>query len=404
MTTAPPPILVLPWQDDFGDTSVLPFCRATLFLLTNQLTLYTPLKVKVLPFDKAFTCDVVTEAVLAKEAWQEIPLKQGSGIVLTATVSGAGHGLDEPPSSSLLFTLVDVVQRQILSQWRPDCDMESETSGEDAEHYTCIQQLSDGLAQWLLQYWFGLQAEGYWAVLQQQPLTNNSVVLQQLLAAENLASENHTVDQRINLYQQVLVAMPTQETALLNLARLYQTQQQYSEVLACYQQLLSSSQAQPAVKAYYANEAGICQAILKNRRGAKSHWYKAIALFPGFILPYLNLAHQLEEENDLTEAEVLFLKAQALEPADLRTTYSLARIYSKTSQWDRALKQYQQQLDTDNQDAWCYNNIANCYLQLHRSREAQLHFRKAVQLDPASEAGQYAQFVLHQLSQVEPTA
>src|SRR5688572_32066351 len=58
-----------------------------------------------------------------------------------------------------------------------------------------------------------------------------------------------------------------------------------------------------------------------------------------------------------------------LAPEDFRSVISLARVYSKMGQWEKALVQYQQQLQLEADDPWCHSDMATCYLNLGRSEE-----------------------------------
>ncbi len=365
------------------------------FQLTNKLALYTKLRLKTLPHE----ADLGLSTLPGSKHAQFLYNKQDTALLV---VGGYHHSAELSSGRVLRFKLLDLAKKQLLSQW--DFDLKgrlSSASPDDEALFNQSKALSDGLGKWLLDC-VQLDESDNSFLWPEGSIVNNSQGLEKLINAEVLSNQDYSLESRMALYEEVIAQQPEQETALLNLAKLKQGKQEYRQALSYYQQLVQTSRALPSIKAYYANEAGICQAILKNSEAAQHFWRQAIGLQPSFLLPYLNLAHLLEEENQLEEAEALFVKAQEIKSSDPRTAYSLARIYSKTSQWEKALIQYQYQLDADKNghpDPWCYSNIANCYLQLQRTREAELHFKKTVQLDANGEAGEYAAFVLAQLKQ-----
>lgn len=356
-----------------------------LFLLTNQMALHTPIRLRVLPYDADLNLSVMPGSNKAEEVVRQF----NSTYIVVCGYHRASSGSAD---RVLRFKLLDINQQQLLSQWDFTEGQGLTASTTDEYRFSISQQLSQGFINWLTRCFLSNKHPGV-----NRPFVQQLESLKKLLEAEALMLDSDALEKRMELYEAVLKTEPEQETALLNLARLKQSQQQYKQAFTYYQQLLKSSAALPSMQAYFANEAGICQAVLKNGELAQKYWTQSLESLPTFILPYLNLAHLLEEEDKLAESESLFLKVQQMDPTDPRTAYSLARIYSKTSRWEEALKQYQYQLDANSDDPWCYSNIANCYLQLQRSREAALHFKMVVKLDPDGEAGQYADFVLTQL-------
>lgn len=231
--------------------------------------------------------------------------------------------------------------------------------------------------------------ESLWG-LPEHRLVYSFEALLQLADAETQAEPAQKVDS----YLQLLSYDPRMEVAYAQLGKLAKQQRQYEVAASYYQNAVTVSQAPVWVQAQYATEQGVCLALQGQTAAAIEAWEHALALNPNFLSPYLNMAHTYESQGDLELAERLFLQAQAINPADSRLYYNLARIYSRTNQWAKALAQYQGQLMLDADDPWCHSNIATCFLQLDNEIEASYHLNKAVELDANGEAGQYAQLIL----------
>ncbi|MBY0450509.1 MAG: tetratricopeptide repeat protein [Cyanobacteria bacterium] len=205
------------------------------------------------------------------------------------------------------------------------------------------------------------------------------------------------LENRMKALEKATELDPMNELAHFNLGKLYKSLGNHRQSVQHYRKAFEVSRASGKVRALYATDAGICCALLGEYKPAIQWWDRAIDITPSYINPYMNIAHAYEEQEDYEQSEKYFLKAQAIAPKDIRTAYSLARIYSKIGEWTKALEQYKQQLAGDDSDPWCHSNIATCYLQLGDNSKAKLHLEKTAQLDPEGEAGLYAQLILTEL-------
>lgn len=157
----------------------------------------------------------------------------------------------------------------------------------------------------------------------------------------------------------------------------------------------------PRQLALCATEIGICHALIQNHEHAHQWWKTAIFDDPTYLNPYINLAHALEEQGNIVEAEAYFKKASEIAPNDTRVFYNLARLYSKLELWDQAITSYERQMALEPNNAWLHSNLANCYLQKGRIPEAKSHLLRTVELDPDGEAGRCANFILSGLLAAE---
>lgn len=227
-------------------------------------------------------------------------------------------------------------------------------------------------------------------VIAESALTKNYESLIKLAQAN---SENDGA-KKLQLLVEAVNADPSLDLAYLQLAKQYKSLKQYEKAVQAYQQALKVSQARSRAKAEFATDAGICCVLVGKEEVALQWWQMAIQLDQAFINPYFNIANTLEDLNRLEEAEKYFLKAQQMAPDDYRTVYNLARLYSKMGSWDKALKQYETQLQSDGHDPWLNSDLATCHLNLGHQDEAKTYFEKTLDLDPDGEAGEYAKLVL----------
>lgn len=208
------------------------------------------------------------------------------------------------------------------------------------------------------------------------------------------AHQTLSVSEKVMLYEAAIREDESLETAYYHLARIYKSEHQYEKSVIYYRETLKVSQASVRNKASFSTEAGIACALLGRYDLALQWWLKAVEYDPGYIIPLFNIANTYEDQGNYEGAERYFLRAQTLAPDDYRTFFNLARLYSKMGVWEKALGQYQYQLQSESEDPWCHSDVATCYLHLGEPQQAKAYLEKTVALDPTGEAGQYAQLIL----------
>lgn len=222
------------------------------------------------------------------------------------------------------------------------------------------------------------------------PVSVSLKAMQLVLGAHQVSSSA----EKLALYTAALQEDPGLETAYYHLARIYRNENDYEKAVVNYRKTLEISQGSKRNKSILATDAGIACALLGKPDYALQWWIKAIEYDPTYINPYFNIANIYEDRDDYAKAEQYFMQAQRLAPDDFRTCFNLARIYSKTGAWEKALTQYRFQLQTEDTDPWCHSDVATCYLNLGDTESARQHLERTVALDPEGEAGQYAQLIL----------
>ncbi|MEM0951162.1 MAG: tetratricopeptide repeat protein [Cyanobacteria bacterium P01_H01_bin.74] len=200
--------------------------------------------------------------------------------------------------------------------------------------------------------------------------------------------------ERVELYSEALRQEEPVELAYLELAKTFKNLNDYQKSILYYREALKYSKGSSHHKSKMAAEAGISCAMLGNAVLSIKWWEKAIEYDNTFILPYLNISTVYEDQGAYSKAIDHLCTAQALDDADFRTVFSLARLYSKTGEWEKALSQYQRQLETEGNDPWCHSDLATCYLNLGNIDSARQHLEKTLQIDPEGEAGEFAKLIL----------
>jgi len=265
----------------------------------------------------------------------------------------------------------------------------------------------DGLKDFIT--WLSCQVVGvlhpetslaHWHRLQTNFFTRNIHQLEGLYKvcmdiAEDAARPESTLISMINKEPRFFAAQ-------IELGYLHKRRKSYLGALQAMQSAWHAmAEVVPRQRALCASEIGVYLALLGKHEDACKWWKTAIKEDSTLIGPYLNIAHAMEEMNNLDEAEQYFKQVTYVAPEDKRAFDNLARLYSKMELWEKAIRQYEQQLHLEPENAWAYCNMANCYLQVEGIEEAKTYLVKTLALDPEGEAGRFANFVLSGLQAAE---
>lgn len=205
-------------------------------------------------------------------------------------------------------------------------------------------------------------------------------------------------EEKIDLLNESIKSDSTMEFAYYELAKIYKKQKKYDEAINYYNKAIEKT-AILYHKAVYSNENAFCNSLNNNNQGAIENWENSIEFCPKYLNSYMNLALKYEDNNMFGKAEYYFIEYQKRDPSDCRTYLNLARLYSKTGNWLKAIDQYKTQLDVNPQDAWSHSNIGNCFLQVGKNKDAKTFFYKTIDLDPDGEAGIFAKQILESLEE-----
>lgn len=319
---------------------------------------------------------------------RQICQSQRAHFLLTGAIS---HSPEIKSDLNIQFILYDATQHELSVQATHTLSLDIENLGDGDAAQLPIEELNRIINETVSTLIKAMYPES------PTPDATRLAPMSRSLPALKLVLKAHRTQnpaEKIALYEAAIREDIQMETSYYHLARIYRNEYELEKSILFYREALKISQACPRNKATYATEAGIACALLGRNDLALQWWERAIQYDPGYINPYFNIANTYEDQDNHPAAEQYFLKAQALAPDDFRTFLNLARIYSKMGVWDKAIYQYQRQLDTEDQDPWCHSDLATCYLNLGDLPKARHHLEKTVQLDPAGEAGQYAQLIL----------
>lgn len=266
--------------------------------------------------------------------------------------------------------------------------------GESGDALLSIDAMNTIIATTVDHLFQAMQGQELSVELEAMPISQSFTTMQLLLTAHQATA----IPEKIRLYEEALQEDTESESAYAHLARLYKTVQDYPKSVIYYHNALKVAKTPVRNKSIYATEGGVVCALLGKTDAAIQWWTHAINYDASYINPYFNLGNTYEDQNSFPLAERYFLEAQRLAPEDFRSVISLARVYSKMGQWEKALAQYQHQLQLEADDPWCHSDMATCYLNLGDSEQAKNHLQQTATLDPDGEAGQYAQLILTSLS------
>lgn len=365
-----------------------------LYGLIIKLNLFTDTPIRDLALHNRKIIEDCSIAALSLVAEQNY-----SRYILTGILNAKSSKKDSVKGVTISLSLFDAINKRFLFENKSTALEFSDTDVPLAEISFTMAQLNP-LINWAAEAIIrsaGLDSEqgNLTDCLWQHTICHNEKAFQALLQA---GSQGKSIGKRVSLYEEALASDPQLEFAHLQLGKLYKDAKNYKQSTTHFLKVVEFPQTPPITKAIAATEAGICSALCNNYQAALAWWQQAIKLYPQYVHPYLNIALSLEERENYPDAVAYLSQAQTIAPQDIRAAYSLARIFSKTGDWQKALNQYQRQLATDKSDPWCYSNIATCYLQLEDMQNAIRYFQQVIDLDAEGDAGNYAKFILSNVS------
>jgi tetratricopeptide (TPR) repeat protein len=124
-------------------------------------------------------------------------------------------------------------------------------------------------------------------------------------------------------------------------------------------------------------------------RGAEGLWRDTIAKNPEAFLAQYNLAHLLQLEGRLDEAESHYREALRIEPDDAATHSNLGKLAQDRGQPLRAIRFYRLALDLDPANLDAHNNMAVMLVRQGKIEAALSHLRSALEIDPSSATVHY---------------
>ena len=167
----------------------------------------------------------------------------------------------------------------------------------------------------------------------------------------------------------------------LGMGNLYYSQKKPEQAVAAYQEAIRRAPRDPRA---YAN-LGTALRSLGQLAEATSAYQQALQLQPGQALIHHNLGAVQLAQGDRKAAFSSFNQALQLGSNNIESFLSLARLYLEDNQVEPAMQLYQQVLDHDlaNATAPLYTQLGIQLDSLHHPDEAMAAYRKALQKDPA---------------------
>jgi tetratricopeptide (TPR) repeat protein len=117
-------------------------------------------------------------------------------------------------------------------------------------------------------------------------------------------------------------------------------------------------------------------------------WKNTTIYSPGHPLAFYNLAVELQKQNRLGEAAVLYQKAIGLDPADSNSRYNLGIIYLDQGNYAAAAKYFKEALAINPRHSSAYTNLAMAYHFMGDDRLARKILEEAVRIDPSNAVAQ----------------
>jgi len=126
-------------------------------------------------------------------------------------------------------------------------------------------------------------------------------------------------------------------------------------------------------------ESSLQQTIQENERAIRE-------LLENKFEKCLSLAQLYEKDNQLEKAVKYYEIARSIKEQDLSTNNKLAELYYKLGRYERALSQYKKVLELQSGNkTHIYDKLGNCYKNLGRIDEAKETWKKIVESAPTSE-------------------
>ncbi len=393
-------VLVLSFDKGTSDTSLYNFEKLFIFNMTQLFTFYTPYEL----LDYA----VPSHRMMLPQGAYEYDTTGLTQLCQRMRTSHVLYGAFIPAFNDNLDLQGINIHLRLFDVSRDTHALDMTYLYKSLEPGALFLPTPDGLHQlcyWVLSMLLGsLEPSNMKEMLQKtskNQLYSSIHSFQKLADAHYLNSQN-SLSQKMALLQELSQEQNPMFSTYIELGLLQKRMQNYSQAIIAFQWALKlMKDVVPFQRAHLMTEIGVCYALSSDHYKATQWWKSAIEADAMMLSPYLNLAHALEEQGKLSEAEGFFKQVQDIAPTDSRVYFNLARLFSKQERWDEAIEQYLLQLEWETDNPWTYSNLANCYLQKGAISDAKACLLKTVQLDPDGEAGRCAQFILSGLQAVE---
>ncbi|MFY0567962.1 tetratricopeptide repeat protein [Archangium lansingense] len=194
-------------------------------------------------------------------------------------------------------------------------------------------------------------------------------------------------------YEKVRFLEPGHVPTLLNLGRIYRTQEKYEEAISLYEAGLKvkGREHEPSLL----NNLTLAYRLAGKYELAEATARRVLARHPDDAEAYKNLALVYYDQGKYRLAELVLANARKLDEKDPGIYNNLGMVYLKLEDRARALTQFQKAVSLDERFASGYVNLGAMALAWRDYAGAERSFSKAVELEPGShEAWLYYAYAL----------
>lgn len=205
-----------------------------------------------------------------------------------------------------------------------------------------------------------------------------------------------TAETKLGYYEQALRQEPNFFHALLNSGILLKNKTDYHGARKRLSKAVTLTE-DPRLLGEIYFEIGLTSIYLGDPKTARNFWEKSIEFGGDNPTLYVNMAGTYEQEENLIEAIRMNEAAVERFPTYHKAIVNLARLHAMRGKLDLAIPLYERALELQPDDALRHSVLGGCYLAAERTEEARGEFKRALEIDPESDAGKYARQELDNL-------
>ncbi|MCG8404392.1 MAG: tetratricopeptide repeat protein [Phycisphaerales bacterium] len=191
---------------------------------------------------------------------------------------------------------------------------------------------------------------------------------------------NTDYESAYSIWKDVVTKRPDNDRGHLNLGKALFQRGEFESSIEAYLESLRLNRDSTVH-----NNLGIALAQIGREEEAIAHCKAAIAMKPDWAEAHYNLGYVLARFGRYPEAIVQYQEALRQRPVYPEAHYNLGNAFAHTANLHAALQQYTKAIEDDPHHYQAHYNLAGALTSLGRRAEADVHFKKA--LDLAREAG-----------------
>lgn len=195
---------------------------------------------------------------------------------------------------------------------------------------------------------------------------------------------------KLGFYEGALREDPNFYWAAYNAGMLYKTQTDYAKARKLFMRAMALTNDQNELTNLYF-ELGMCSIYLGDPKTARNFWDKAVELGVNNPSLYVNMGGTFEQEENWNEALRMNEIAVARFPNYHKGVVNLARLHAMFGRLDQAIPLYERALQLQPNDSLRHSILGGCYVASGDTAKAQVHLRRAIELEPNGDPALYAQ-------------